>query len=78
MAASDNRRLAPCGWPSGDCANAELIAQHADMQAALEWIGKIALTNYEQDVNLRSNGARTLLRICDKAEAILARVKAKQ
>lgn len=40
--------------------------------SALEWIETIADDNYEQDDRLRSQGARTLKRISDKARAAMA------
>lgn len=38
---------------------------------SLEWIAKIARTNYEQDEKLRTKGARALLRIMKRAEQTL-------
>ena len=49
----------------------DLVTELAD---ALEWIDKIASVNYEQDEKLRSQGARTLIRISDKAREALTKV----
>ncbi len=49
-----------------------LIAMVERYRAALEWTVKIADANYEQDDKLRSQGARTLIRISDRATSALA------
>lgn len=48
-------------------ANVKLIESSPTMLETLEWIEEIALATYEQDEKLRANGARTLLRIAEKA-----------
>ena len=63
-------------------ADAEFIVRacnnHYQLVEALEWILKIADVNYEQDGKLRHQGARTLKRIAEKAEAALAAAKGEQ
>ena len=48
-----------------------LERERDELREALDWISKIALTNYEQDKELRANGARTLKRIGERADAAL-------
>jgi hypothetical protein len=50
-------------------ANARLICAAHHMAEALRWIAEVADKEYEGDVKLRSQGARTLIRISDKARA---------
>ena len=45
----------------------QLQLRIADMEDALQWIQKIADINYEQDTKLRTQGARTLMRISERA-----------
>ena len=45
----------------------QLQLRIADMEDALQWIRKIADINYEQDTKLRTQGARTLMRISERA-----------
>ena len=62
-------------WPyraAESSANATLIAAAPALAEVLEWIADIADKNYEQDDKLRSNGARVLIRISDRARAALA------
>lgn len=54
---------------------ANAVNNHNALVAALEWIVAIADKNYEQDDTLRSQGARTLIRISDKAQEALKLVK---
>jgi hypothetical protein len=49
---------------------------YPELVEALEWILDIADKNLEQDNKLKAQGARTLRRIGDKAEAALAKCKA--
>lgn len=54
----------------------QLVAAQAEnerLREALTWIAHIADKNYEQDTTLRSTGARTLIRISDKARSLLTK-----
>lgn len=44
----------------------------SDLKDALVWIRTIADNNYEHDTTLRARGARTLKRIADKVDDVLA------
>ena len=46
------------------------------LREALQWIMKISDKNYEQDKDLRANGARTLIRISDRAKEALSQTAA--
>lgn len=45
--------------------------QTADLLEALTWIDEIASANHDDDEKLRSQGARTLRRISDRARAAI-------
>ena len=45
----------------------QLQLRIADMEDALQWIQTIADINYEKDTKLRTQGARTLMRISKRA-----------
>lgn len=63
------------GGAETELANTHLIAAAPDLFAALEWIADIADKAYEQDEKLRSQGARTLMRISDKASSALSKAR---
>lgn len=51
-----------------------LTAEREEVVTDLRWIAEIADKNYEQDEKLRSQGARTLIRISDRAGSALSRL----
>jgi predicted nucleic acid-binding Zn-ribbon protein len=60
------------GWLEHCQAQGEkLDTRIATLEGALEWVADIADKNYDADDKLRSNGARTLARISDRARAAL-------
>ena len=72
------------GYPGGnyrdsefghDEADARLMAAAPAMLEALEWISNLADKKHEEDEKLRSDGARTLRRIIERADAAIALAK---
>ena len=58
-----------------DEADARLITAAPAMLEALEWISNLADKKHEEDEKLRSDGARTLRRIIERADAAIAQAK---